>query len=329
MTITEVAVGDLNTEALTRIRDYVDPMGVNTRSNELKARNVATYQSTRAANVNFEHLVQFSDDYNAILEAALAAVDSERMRAAAEKIDVELNRHVELARVFKSTYSEDDTRPALDFLDEQLQDVMRVVRDQKPALSGVTDARSAHRAGGAAQDAWAELEYQAERYEEIRRVQRSITIRLSTEDGRQWRSHVLGRSGHLKQAFDYEAFWTKSRLIAYRTGSRGLENGEQEFIDWVKSPQLARFDRDGAAAFPDDAIGYLRWISDGDKAWVPDVDELMRVDDLAEAFVNGAAHLKARQDAKSAYYDDRGLTPTEPQPSFQDARGRIVGGSFE
>lgn len=330
---TEVPIDDIMGEALSRIHDYVDPMGVNKRSNALKAKNEATYAAMRSVNADFEHLVQFSDDYDEILQAALAAVDSERMFKAADKIRSELDRHNENARVFGAEYGPDATKPALAFLDEQLREVMRVVRDQENALRGITDARGANRGGGAAQDAWMELEVQLDRYKAIRASQRRITIALSSEavevGGRQWRTHVLGRSGHLAAAFDYEDFWQQSRVTAYGSGGRGIERGEGDFIAWVTKPPLPAYKRDPHADLPADEIGYLRWISDGDKAWVPDVAELMVVHELAEQMLNGAAPLKTRQAAREEYYDQRGLTPAEGRGVFQDSTGRIVGGSFE
>lgn len=330
---TQVAVDDLMGEALSRIHDYVDPMGVNKRSMALKAQNVATYAATRSVNADFEHLVQFSDDYAEILDAALAAVDSERMRAAAEKIDVELNRHVELARVFGAEYGPEATKPALNFLDEQLRDVMREVREQGTALQGITDARAANRGGGASQDAWMELEVQLERYKAIRAAQRRVTIALSSEavevGGRQWRTQVLGQSGHLAASFDFEDLWQKTRIVAYPTGARGLYRGEDAFIAWAKDAPLPVHRRDVHADLPDDEIGYLRWISDGDKAWVPDVETLMRTHELADQMLNAAAPLSNRQAAREAYYDDRGLTPAAGRGSFQDGSGRVRGGSFE
>lgn len=330
---TQVAVDDLMDEALSRIYDYVDPMGVNKRSVALNAKNLATYGAMRSVNADFEHLVQFSDDYDEILKAALAAVDSERMFKAADKIRDELDRHNQLARVMGAEYGPEATKPALTFLDEQLREVMRVVREQEPALRGITDARAANRGGGASQDAWMELEEQLDRYKAIRAAQRRVTIKLSSEaievGGRQWRTHVLGRSGHLAAAFDYEDFWQQSRVTAYGTGGRGIERGEGDFIAWATKPPLPAYKRDPKVDLPADEIGYLRWVSDGDKAWVPDVTELMTVHELAEQMLNAAAPLKTRQAAREDYYEQRGLIPAEGRGSFQDGTGRIVGGSFE
>lgn len=330
---TQVAVDDLMNEALYRIHDYVDPMGFSKRADALKAKNQATYAAMRSVNADFEHLVQFSDDYDEILVAALAAVDSERMFKAADKIRGELDRHNENARVFGAEYGSSATKPALDFLNEQLRDVMRTVREQESALQGITDARAANRGGGASQDAWMELEVQLERYKAIRQAQRSITIRLSGEtvDGgsRQWRTHVLGRSGFLAAAFDFEEFWQRSRVTSYGSGGRSIERGEDAYIAWAQNAPASLHPRDTQNNLPADEIGYLRWISTGDEAWVPDVDQLMRVHDLAEQMLNGALPLRTRTAAREEYYDQRGLTPAEGRGHFQDERGQIRGGSFE
>lgn len=330
---TQVAVDDLMNEALSRIHDYVDPMGVSKRADALKAKNQTTYAAMRSVNADFEHLVQFSDDYDEILQAALAAVDSERMFKAADKIRSELDRHNENARVFGAEYGSSATKPALDFLNAQLHDVMRTVRDQEAALKGITDARGANRGGGASQDAWMELEVQLERYKAIRQAQRAITVRLSAETinggSRQWRTHVLGRSGFLADAFDFEDFWQRNRVMSYATGGRGIERGEGAFIAWAQKAPTPRHPRDTQNDLPADEIEYLRWISDGDKAWVPDLDQLMRVHDLAEQMLNAALPLKTRTAARDEYYDQRGLTPAEGRESFQDERGQIRGGSFE
>lgn len=323
-----IPTGELRDAALSLVVNYTDPQGVNKRALQLHKRNTATYATMRQVHADFEHLVQFSDDYDEILQAALAAVDSERMFKAAEKIGDELRRHVNSARVIAPVYYPEATAPALAFLDGELEKVMETVREQEAALDGVADARTALRGGGASQDAWAVLEEQADRYEQIREAQRHITVTLGDADGRAHRIEALGQSGHLKAAFDHEPSWIHARVTAYRTGGRGLERGEDAFIAWVKDAPHASFDRDSRYTFPDDPIAYLRWVSDERKAWVPDVDQLLRIHETAEDMLSHLS-VKDRLDRKVTYYDDRGLAPEPGRGSFTTTSGAIRGGSFE
>ncbi|MFT4282524.1 hypothetical protein [Microbacterium sp.] len=308
---TIVAIGDLRAEALGRIRDYVDAEGGNKRANRLLRENQATIRKTQEAHAHFRNMVELSDSYDDILEAALAAIDAQRYAQAYEQIGIEMRAYIANAGNNKPVYRPDATAPALSFLNDELHALMATVRAQESALAGIHDARSAMRGGGASQDAWAVLEDQLDRYAVLREIQRHIVVILDDEGGRRYRIEVLNRSGHLKNSFDHERHWEGARRFAT---ARDLERGEASFRDWVRNPPHPPFDRTGNDIFPDDAIAYLRWISDGDKAWIPDTDEMIRVDELAAKIL--APHpLKQRKAAVDAYFDARDLTPLTPSPS--------------
>lgn len=306
-TTAEVATGDLRSTALDLIHDYTDPQGVNRRAERLHAANQATFATMRAANADFEHLIAFSEDYDDILQAALAAVDSVRLFTAAEKIGAELRKYVADSRANKPVYDDDATRPALDFLHAQMLELMATVRAQEPALKGISTPREVLRGGGAAQDAWEVLEQMLERYERIRSVQREITVPLSGLDQGPMHVEQLNRSGHLAAALDYEQFWIEWRVAARR--SEEPQEGELKFLSWLRRSQHADFPRKPGDVFPDGRqMDYLRWLSDGDKAWVPSVAELERVDRLAVVMLSGT-YMSERVEAKQDYFDHRGLKP--------------------
>ncbi|GGM58569.1 hypothetical protein [Microbacterium saperdae] len=307
MTTTAVAATDLNAEALGRIRDYTDPAGVNKRTNRLSAENTTTADPYRRAYADFQHAVQLSDDYDEILASALAVVDTARLYTAEQMISTELREHVRFQTAMEINYGGDATRPAFKFLDEQLRDLMRTVREQEPALQGISNASHALRGGGASQDAWQVIEDQIERYRELRRVQRHIFVVLGDAGARPYRIDVLNRSGQLRAAFDHESSYTARRRF-WRTARD--EQGSAGFNDWLTTPPRPQFDRDGADVFPDDAAAYLRWISADDKAWIPDEATLLSVHETAETMLTSAA-VKNRIKAKEKYYDDRDLTPTK------------------
>ncbi|KQQ66105.1 hypothetical protein [Microbacterium sp. Leaf320] len=299
---------DLLKEALDRIDGYTHPDGTNQRANRLHQANQPSFEAGAAAWKTYQDAISSADDYDVILQAALAVQDSQRLARAAAMIGDDLRAQVQAQRSNPRIYEPDETKPALDFLNDELSDLMRTVRAQEPALRGITNATDALRGGGNSQDAWQTVVEQVTRYEELRAAQRKITITISGSDQRETFVKLINRSGLLRAAFDHEYDFQQRRIM---WSPRSAERGASEFVDWVKHPPRLEFERTGNAVFPDDPIAYLRWIADGNKAWVPDVAELVRVDELAETMLSHYP-IRQRTAAHEAYYTARDLEPAAP-----------------
>lgn len=294
-----VPTADLRGEALGRVRGYVDPVSGGRRENALFAHLDAVAARTREAYANYEHAIEFADSFDEILQAHLNAIDSDRYARAAVQIGIDLRALVDRALNVRPTFGAKDTAGALAFLDEQLRALMAEVRTQEPALAGIQDARSALRGGGDAQDAWAVLEAAVDRYAALRAAQRHIVVNIIGSDGAPYRIEVLNRTGHLRNPLDHERSFEHRRITHT---SRELSRGEGALVEWIQAAPRPPFDRTGNDVLPSDPIAYLRWIADGDKAWIPDVDEMIRVDELADRILNRAATVMQRAAARDAYY---------------------------
>lgn len=296
---------DLLKEALDRIDGYTHPDGANQRANRLHKANQTSLNAGADTWRSYQDAIENADDYDDILQAALAVQDTQRLANAARMIGDDLRAQVQAQRSNPRVYEPSETKPALDFLDAELRDLMRTVRAQEPALHGIHNATDALRGGGNSQDAWQRVVEQVSRYEEIRAAQRKITITISGSDQRETFVKLINRSGLLRAAFDHELDFQQRRIM---WSPRSAERGAADFVAWIKHPPRLEFERTGNAVFPDDPIAYLRWISDGDKAWVPDVAELVRVDELAETMLSHYP-IKQRTAARDSYYTDRNLKP--------------------
>ncbi|MGN7859501.1 hypothetical protein ACTJI8_02860 [Microbacterium sp. 22303] len=300
-----VSTEQLRSEALGRVRGYVDPVSGGRRENALLTHLDAVAARTREAYANYEHAIEFADTFDEILQAQLAAIDSDRYARAAEQIGIDLRALVDRTRNVRPTFGADDVAPALAFLDEQLRTLMAEVREQEPALAGIHDARSALRGGGEAQDAWAVIEAAVDRYAALRAAQRHLVVNLLGTDGAQYRIEVLNRTGHLRNPLDHERAFQHRRTTH---SARELSLGEAALVEWIQAAPRPPFNRTGNDVLPVDPIAYLRWIADGNKAWIPGVDEMIRVDELADRILNRAGSPAQRTAARDAYYARDGVT---------------------
>lgn len=303
-----IATSELHDEAMSRIRGYSDPAISGRRTAALLAACDRTLAEGQPISAAFEQAYATSDDYDTILATSIAVGEQNRLGEAALRIKTRLLSDRQISTQVGQTYGNEFTAPALRFLDDQMTDLMSMVRETAFPLRDVASADDAFEEGLDAQAAWSSMKSLVERYKQIRSTQQVITVTLVDRDDREHRRDALNRSGSLRCAFDFEQAWVGARIFAYRTGLRDVEPSERQWIEWVRDVPAARFERLKSTGLPSDEVGYLRWLAVDNKAWVPTEAELLTIDDLAETMLSRRP-MKTRHGARDAYYSDRGLTP--------------------
>lgn len=227
--------------------------------------------------------------------------------------------------------SPDEVAPALSWLNEQMQTLMKAVVDIDRRLGAVKTVNDAIRDDDKIQ-AWRELEDAVDRYREIRAAQETLCRRTSVPmvDGPAL-SDMLSRFGILRNPLDHHDDILRNRQKAkeaHRTPlSRGflawLEDAPKPAFEWTARgsgmmaswPDEAQSPLDSRATREASPTAVVRWLATNKAAWVPTFEQMDAVAAEVRA-MTGPLHtvneLRFALDAFDRYYTARGVKPAKP-----------------
>lgn len=223
---------------------------------------------------------------------------------------------------------ESHVAPALQWLNEQMSELMSFVRELDRGLGTVASVEDALRDDDLVR-LWRDIDDAADRYEEIRQAQEVICRLPSTLDGPELSAMVNG-VGRLRNAFDMETVWTRQRKP--RTPApRGAY--DRAFLDWLEDPPAPVYDWEKVGdrnipvwpyaaqstldpREPRDAprIEVLRWLAKNNAAWVPTFEEMRAaVNDIRSMLtsLNTIGQIRAAHEAFHRYYTARHVDPVK------------------
>ncbi|MEV7631995.1 hypothetical protein AB0N64_06265 [Microbacterium sp. NPDC089318] len=328
-------MSDLMTEALSRIEGYAEKESDRDRARRLLADVRATgwKWTFESAAANAQAALACSGELDEI-RAAIAA--REAARADFEAFNEIESLMKDKAKAYQrdkiDAPTEDAVAPALEWLGTQMSALMSHVRTLDSGLGTVRSIEAAIRDDDLI-TLWRDLEDAADRYEQIRGAQEKICRMTATEEDGPALSALLNKAGRLRNAFDHDAYWIRTRTPGKAT-ARDQYNGS--FLGWREEPparvyewfeedrgfEMWPFDAqsplDSRATRHADRTDALRWLASNHAAWVPtfaqlraaafDMDMMMQ----RSATQLSLAETRAALEAFDRYYTQRGVTPVNP-----------------
>ena len=305
----KLTASDLQSHARTLVTGYIDNTHELARLKE-RASEIAQLRAQLAASTTRFDVraglygeTPITDLHQQILNAQH---DEAEFAAINRLQEVVLSEQGAAREAAKFKHAPEDVAPALEWLHEQLGELMAEVRALDAELGSTNSAAEALFANRG--EAWIQLEECVRSYEAIRSTQHYVTFRLAESD------HL--RPGSLYELFGYvrdsynleHAVTTGKRLSSIRfTGHAALSS----FVEWLQTPaEPIRWKRAPNEVWPaGDHATYLRWLASTGQAWVPTITQLEETNSLINAMRAPMHSVQGALEAFDEYHRTRELEP--------------------